>query len=58
LVSKGAGFYWSLGYVNDNGQVKKDSFIRFQRIKPWDEDELNEIADKANLLRNHLDNWE
>jgi hypothetical protein len=53
LISKGAGFYWSLGYVNDNGQIEKKSLIRFQRTKPWEESDLDRIVDAAdNLLIN------
>jgi hypothetical protein len=47
LVSLGAAFYWSLGTVNDNGQVIKTAFMRFQRVRPWTEHDYDRIADRA-----------
>ncbi len=58
FISNGAGFYWSLGQVNDNGQIEKKSLIRFQRTKPWEESDINEIIDSADELYHKLNNWE
>lgn len=58
LISKGAGFYWSLGQVNDNGQIEKKSMIRFQRTKLWEEEDVNQIIDTADNLYNKLNNWD
>lgn len=57
LIDIGATFYWSLGYSHENGQVSKKSIIRFQRILTWDEDCLNNAAERANRLSTNL-NWE
>jgi len=45
LVQIGAAFYWSVGYSNHNGQVRKESIIRFQRTVKWDQAYLNDALD-------------
>jgi len=47
LVSIGAVFYWSLGYANDKGSVKKESIIRFQRLPQWSSEDIDSAVDKA-----------
>jgi hypothetical protein len=49
LVSKGAVFYWSLGYANDKGSIKKESLIRFQRLPEWSTEEVDSAIDKARI---------
>jgi hypothetical protein len=50
MLTVGAAFYWSLGFATNNGQVKKESIIRFQRFHPWSSDEFDAAADRANEL--------
>lgn len=50
LVSVGASFYWNIGYKMNNGQITKESLIRFQRIIDWNEDDYNQAADRASEL--------
>lgn len=57
LVKEGAGFYWSIGYANKNGQIKKESILRFQRLSDWTEYEFDKISDRAQYLSDNL-NWE
>ena len=53
LLTKGAIFYWSVGDVITNGQLKEEAILRFQRLSDWTSDELDEVADKAKeQLRN------
>lgn len=47
LASKGASFYWSIGYKMNNGQITKESIIRFQRIIDWDMEDFDQAADRA-----------
>jgi len=47
LIALGNVFYWSVGYANDKGQVKKESIIRFQRLPKWTTIEMDEVFDKV-----------
>jgi hypothetical protein len=40
LITKGAAFYMSLGYISNNGTRKKESEIRFQRLAEFDEEDV------------------
>jgi len=57
LLKVGASFYWSVGYANQNGQVTKQSLIRFKRAINITEEEFEEIAEKADKLHDDL-NWD
>lgn len=52
LLKVGASFYWSVGFATENGQVKKQSLIRFRRrfleISEFDNivDESREMSKK------------
>jgi len=50
----GAIFYWSVGHSVRNGQVIKESIVRFQRLPKWTEDDYNEALDRANDLNQTL----
>lgn len=54
LVQKGASFYWNIGYKMNNGQITKESLIRFQRIIDWDSDDFDDAADRAADLFGNL----
>lgn len=56
LYSIGAVFYWSVGYISENGQISKKSLLRFKRSIEWDENVLNNIIDKADSLAKNI-NW-
>lgn len=56
LISIGAVFYWSIGKEMFNGQVKKESIIRFKRA-PWEVDEVDNAFDLADELLEGL-KWE
>lgn len=57
LLKIGAVFYWSIGYAVLNGQITKQSLIRFKRSIDLTESEFDHIVDKANDLRRDL-NWD
>jgi len=58
LIGIGKNFYWSVGYyVSHDGQVKKESLIRFQRLPIWDSNDIDEAADSAKELHDTI-NWE
>lgn len=57
LLKVGASFYWSVGYANQNGQVIKQSLVRFKRAVNIIEEEFEEIAGKVDDLYNDL-NWD
>jgi len=40
LISLGAAFYMSLGFISDKGTRKKEEEIRFQRLADYNEDEI------------------
>jgi len=54
LFRIGAVFYWSVGYSVINGQVKKESFIRFKRTAELSEKDFNEAIDKADDIYKDL----
>ncbi|MCS4434210.1 hypothetical protein [Aquiflexum gelatinilyticum] len=54
LVQLGAAFYWNVGYRMTNGQITKESLIRFQRLIDWDLDDYNIAADRASELFENL----
>lgn len=54
LFEVGAVFYWTFGHYKIDGQVKKQSEIRFQRIAPILPDEFDEIVDMASDLNNTI----
>ncbi|NVN93985.1 MAG: hypothetical protein HXX18_01750 [Bacteroidetes bacterium] len=57
LLKKGALFYWSVGYANQNGQVIKQSLIRFKRSIDITFDDFDRIIDKANDIGGKI-KWE
>lgn len=54
LVEIGASFYWNIGIKMNNGQLTKESIIRFQRIISWDSEDFDEAADRAAELFQNL----
>ena len=54
LLKIGATFYWSIGYHVQNGQRKKESFIRFKRSVPFTEEDVDKIADNAKKLERRI----
>jgi hypothetical protein len=56
LFGMGAIFYWSIGYANKNGQISKQSSIRFKRvvqnITNEDFDRIKDYADELSKLIN------
>lgn len=54
LIEDGAVFYWSIGYSNYNGQTKKESLLRFQRVVEWSEEDYNIASDSASDLNKKL----
>lgn len=54
LVSLGASFYWNIGYKMNNGQITKESVIRFQRIIDWNEEDFDQAIDRAADLFENL----
>jgi hypothetical protein len=57
LISKGAIFYWSVGFENKNGQIEKVSLIRFKRSIDFTENDIDNISDKASEYAKNL-NWQ
>jgi hypothetical protein len=51
LFSIGSTFYWSIGYANHDGQVTKQSLIRFKRSTDISMDEFDSIIDNAKKLK-------
>lgn len=54
LLKIGAIFYWSLVSANKNGQVKKESFIRFKRSIPVQVREFDSVLDQADKLNDNI----
>lgn len=53
-LKEGAVFYWSVGFANKNGQIIKQSFLRFKRSIEITLDEFDSIVDKAKELENSI----
>jgi hypothetical protein len=57
LISLGAAFYWSVGYANDeNGQIKKESMIRFQRLA-FTQEQYDKVLDSADAIYEKFRKW-
>lgn len=54
LVQVGATFYWNIGYKMNQGQITKESIIRFQRLINWDEEDYDNAADRASDLFDNI----
>lgn len=57
LLEKGAIFYWSIGDTIINGQLKKESLIRFKRSINLSTVEVDRIKDRADDLLKKI-SWE
>lgn len=57
LMAIGAIFYCHAGYVIRNGQVIKESLIRFKRAISWSDSEFDSSVDNADDLLSNL-NWD
>ena len=57
LVSIGAAFYFSIGFANYNGQIKKESFLRFKRNIPFNSNDIDNIENKIVCLEKNI-NWD
>jgi len=50
LISEGAVFYWSLGYLKKkNGQKVRQSIIKFRRLPVWHKSEIISAQNKASI---------
>ena len=54
LLELGATFYFSIGYVLNNGQREKTSLLRFKRIAEWTEEEFDRASDRSRKLIENL----
>lgn len=54
LLKKGAAFYWRIGYNDTNGQRRKESVIKFQRLGSLTMNEIDQIEDKAQEIYNSI----
>lgn len=54
LVQIGAIFYWSVGSLMSNGQLSKQSILRFKRVAVWTQTEFDDAADLFFRFENNL----
>jgi hypothetical protein len=54
LLQKGAIFYWSIGETMNNGQLKKESIIRFKRESQWTDHEIDSIEERTKEMMKNL----
>jgi len=58
LIQVGSAFYWSIGYLHsENGQITKESLIRFQRAVEFTNEDNDEALERAQSLIRSL-KWE
>ena len=57
LIKLGAIFYWSVGFANQNGQISKQSLIRFKRSVALSISEFDYITDQASELSEKI-HWD
>lgn len=57
LLQKGAIFYWSIGDTMSNGQLKKESIIRFKRSSQWSSIDIDSIEDRAERIVQNI-SWD
>lgn len=51
LVAVGAEFYWNIGYVEHRGRRTRESSIRFRRLPPWSQAQINKAFAEAAELK-------
>ncbi|MDX2306347.1 MAG: hypothetical protein NW226_26295 [Microscillaceae bacterium] len=54
LIKLGSVFYWNITKKMNRGQLTKESYLRFQRVILWDEEDYDNASDKAAELFNTL----
>lgn len=54
LIKIGAAFYWNISERMSNGQISKESIIRFQRLVDWEETNFDNATDRATMLLEKL----
>ena len=54
LVKLGSLFYYSIGYASNNGQIKKEAFLRFKRSVPFDQGVVEKIEDRITRLNTKI----
>ncbi|HXX95360.1 MAG TPA: hypothetical protein VEN81_17190 [Planctomycetota bacterium] len=55
LILPGAVFYWSVGYEQDEmGTVYGKSLVRFRRLPPWSDREIQRIKEEARRLKEYF----
>jgi len=57
LIKLGAISYWSVGFANQNGQISKQSLIRFKRSVALSISEFDYITDQASELSEKI-HWD
>lgn len=58
LIEEGAIFYLTLGKErHKSGRIQKVSRIRFKRVPPMSEEDLNEVLDQSNQYKHNI-RWE
>ncbi|HOY13219.1 MAG TPA: hypothetical protein PLY70_08765 [Saprospiraceae bacterium] len=57
LVKLGSIFYYSLGFASNNGQIKKESFLRFKRSYPFSDNDFETIENRAEKFDQSI-NWD
>lgn len=56
LVKPGAMFYWVIGYRREAyGQISRSSVIRFQRVPPWSDADIERAQKEAETFLSFLD---
>jgi hypothetical protein len=51
LITEGSMFYWHIGIAEKpHGQQSKSSLIRFRRLPPWEERDIEEAKTRAEFL--------
>lgn len=54
LVQIGSIFYWSIGSVMTNGQLKRQSILRFKRVALWSELDYDSATDLFDKFKENL----
>jgi len=57
LLKLGAIFYYNIGFASNNGQIKKESFLRFKRSVPFKNKDLDVIEERVKDLNENI-NWQ
>lgn len=57
MITLGAVFYYSIGFASNNGQIRKEAFLRFKRSVPFSSHDVDNLEERVKSFNQNI-NWE